>query len=86
MMGTEGLPEPYTARRRPLYLIEGGTDSDRPLQAQAQALTGYIKPCTTERESVAHQRVLSDSRGPTYCCTTFNFVRGGNAQGFWRVT
>jgi hypothetical protein len=38
MMGTEGLPEPYTARRRPLYLIEGALDSDRPLQAQA--LTG----------------------------------------------
>jgi len=35
MMGTEGLPEPYTARRRPLYLIEGALDSDRPLQAQA---------------------------------------------------
>jgi len=25
LIGTEGLPEPYTARRRPLYLIEGGT-------------------------------------------------------------
>jgi hypothetical protein len=69
MMGTEGLPEPYTARRRPLYLIEGALDSDRPLQAQA--LTGYIKPCTTESPSVAHQRVLSDSKYPTYRCATF---------------